>query len=133
VSEKLEVGKSSIYGQGCFALVPFKARKKIAAYAGELIRGERRIEARLRTQRVVKIIQMGNGLAIDAARGGDATAFINHSCEPNAYMRNAPGNKVLFFALRDIAAGEEITINYRDPEHPEVCRCGARKCRSRKP
>lgn len=112
-------------------------RKKIASYAGELIRGKRRIAERIEAQAAagaVKIIRMGcSTLAIDAAVGGDATAFINHSCVPNAYMREVPGNKVMFFALRDIKAGEEITINYRDPHHPPaaLCRCGAPQCRSR--
>jgi SET domain-containing protein len=131
MSEKLEVRESSIYGRGCFALVAFPKRKKIAAYAGELIRGHRRIQARVDTQEVVKVVWVNDDIAIDGAIGGNETAFINHSCEPNAYMRSAPGNKVIFFALRDIRKGEEITIDYRDPEHPEVCRCGARKCRSK--
>lgn len=132
MSDKLEVRPSKIYGQGCFALVPFARRKKIAAYAGELIRGKRRIQARLREQEIVRIIQLGDSIGIDASNGGDATAYINHSCAPNAYMRIAPGNRIIFFALRDIAAGEEITMDYRDPTHPEVCRCGAPNCRSRK-
>jgi SET domain-containing protein len=131
VSGKLEVRKSAIYERGCFALVPFAKRRKIAAYAGELLHGKRRIERRLQTQRAPKIIWMSDDLAIDGATRGNETAYINHSCEPNAYMRSAPGNKVIFFALRNIRAGEEITINYRDPNHPEVCRCGARNCRSK--
>jgi SET domain-containing protein len=130
MSKKLEVKESRIYGKGCFALVPFARRKKIAAYTGELIQGKRRIEERLSRQRIVKIIWINDKVAIDGAVGGGETAYINHSCEPNAYMRGAPGNKIIFFALRDIKKGEEITINYRDPEHPEKCRCGARKCRS---
>ena len=133
MTNKLEVRRSPIYGLGCFARVPLPRRKKIAAYAGELVRGRRQIEERLREQgRAVKVIWMGDRAAIDGAVGGDETAYINHSCEPNAFMRVAPGWRVLFFALRDIAAGEEITINYRDPDHPRVCRCGARSCRSRK-
>lgn len=131
MTDKLEVRTSSIYGRGCFALVPFAKRKKIAAYAGELIRGSRRIEARLRAQRVIKIIRMSDDTAIDGKVGGDQTAFINHSCEPNAYMRNAPGDKVIFFALRDIQPGEEITIDYRDPELLTKCKCGAPTCRSK--
>lgn len=131
MSEKLEVRDSSIYGKGCFALVPLAARKKIASYAGEIVRGRRRIEARLRNQPVIKIIWLGDKLAIDGLVGGNETAYLNHSCEPNAYMRIAPGEKIIFFALRDIAAGEEITINYRDTTHPPVCRCGAHKCRSK--
>ena len=134
----LEVRPSTINNQGCFTLVHVGKRKRIAAYTGELIRGKRRIAERLRAQTatgVVKIIRLGCGTrAIDAEVGGDATAFINHSCAPNAYMREVPGKQVLFFALRDIKAGEEITINYRDPDHPPapLCWCGAPQCRSRR-
>jgi SET domain-containing protein len=131
MSDKLEVKKSSIYERGCFALILFTRRKKIAAYAGELLRSTRRIERRLQAQSAPKIIWLSDDLAIDGAAGGNETAYINHSCEPNAYMRSTPGNKVIFFALRDIKVGEEITIDYRDPNHPEVCRCGARNCRSK--
>lgn len=135
----LEVRPSPINNQGCFTLIPLTKRRKIARYAGELLRGQRLIAARINEQTQagdVKIIALGCGrVAIDAAVGGDQTAYINHSCEPNAYMREVPGEKVVFFALRDIAAGEEITIDYRDPEHPPVggCRCGAARCRSRQP
>jgi SET domain-containing protein len=129
----LEVRASRIYGRGCFTLVPLKRRRKIAAYAGELLRGRRRIWARIREQEArgdIKVIQLNEDVAIDGAVGGDATAYINHSCAPNAYMRTVPGDKLVFFALRDIAPGEEITINYRDPLHPETCRCQAPNCRS---
>ena len=134
--QTLEVRPSTINNRGCFTLVLVGKRKQIAAYTGELIRGQRRIAKRLRAQTAtgaVKIINLGSGTrAIDAEVGGDATAFINHSCAPNAYMREVPGDRVMFFALRDIAAGEEITIDYRDPEHPPVggCRCGAPQCRA---
>jgi histone-lysine N-methyltransferase SETD1 len=107
------------------------ARKKIALFAGELVHGRRRIEARLRNQDAIKIIRLSDDLAIDGAASGDETAFINHSCAPNAFMRIVPGGKVAFFALRDISPGEEVTIDYRDPDHPAVCRCGADECRSR--
>jgi uncharacterized protein len=132
VSAKLEVRDSGIYGKGCYALARFQARRKIALYAGEVVRGERRIERRLREQEGdIKVIRLDDDLAIDGAVGGDATAYINHSCAPNAFMRIVPGEKVAFFALRDIEPGEEITMNYRDPDHPPVCRCGAANCRSR--
>ncbi|HEY9282030.1 MAG TPA: SET domain-containing protein-lysine N-methyltransferase [Pyrinomonadaceae bacterium] len=132
MSAKLEIRESGIYGKGCFALVRFPARKKIALYAGEIVRGPRRIEKRLWEQDGdIKVIRLAHDLAIDGAAGGDATAYINHSCAPNAFMRIVPGEKVAFFALRDIEPGEEITMNYRDPDHPPVCRCGAANCRSR--
>ncbi|MCA1614527.1 MAG: SET domain-containing protein-lysine N-methyltransferase [Acidobacteria bacterium] len=129
-SPRLAVRESGIYGMGCFALAHLPARKKIAFYAGEIVRGSRRIEARLRAQEAIKVIRLRDDLAIDGAVGGNETASINHSCDPNAYMRVVPGDRVAFFALKDIRPGEEITINYRDPDHPQVCRCGADKCRS---
>lgn len=132
MSSRLTVKKSNIFGEGCFALAHFPARKKIADYAGELIRGSRKIQARLRRQDAIKIIQLNDETAIDGAVGGDETAYINHSCDPNAFMRIIPGEKVAIFARRDISPGEELTIDYRDPDHPEVCKCGAANCRSRR-
>ena len=126
----LEVKESAIYGEGCFATARFPARKKFAFYGCELVRGSRRIETRLRRQGAIKIIRLSEGTAIDGGVGCDETIFINHSCAPNAYVRVVPGDRVAFFALRDINPGEEITINYRDPSHPEVCRCGAQNCRT---
>jgi hypothetical protein len=129
VESKLCVRKSRIYGRGCFALERFAARKKIALFAGETLRGRRRIEARLRRPGS-RVVMIGDDFAIDGAVGGNATAFINHSCGPNAFMRAVSDEKVAFFALRDIEPGEEITIDYKDPDHPAVCRCGADGCRS---
>ena len=53
---------SRIYGLGCFALVRFPARKKIALYSGELLHGHRRIEARLRRQAAIKVIRLAHDL-----------------------------------------------------------------------
>jgi len=132
VSGGLTVKKSNIYGKGCFALTHFPARKKIKLYEGELIKGSRKIQARIRQQAdsAIKIITIGSDVAIDGAVGGNETAFMNHSCDPNAFIRVVPGLKVAVFARRDIQPGEELTIDYRDPYHPEVCRCGAANCRS---
>jgi SET domain-containing protein len=132
VSGRLTVKKSNIYGKGCFALTHLPARKKIKLYEGELIKGSRKIQARIRRQAesAIKIITIGADIAIDGAVGGNETAFINHSCDPNAFIRVVPGEKVAIFARRDIQPGEELTIDYRDPYHPEVCHCGAANCRS---
>jgi hypothetical protein len=67
-AKKLEVRRSHIYGMGCFALMRLPARKKFALYAGEIIRGYRRIEARLRTQDAVKVIRLRDDMAIDGRR-----------------------------------------------------------------
>jgi hypothetical protein len=54
--------------------------------------------------------------------------FINHSCEPNVGFA---GNIVLV-AMRDIAAGEELTTDYAlfdDADTPMPCDCGTPSCR----
>lgn len=46
---------------------------------------------------------------------GNVARFINHSCGPNCYAKTvfARGkNRVLIFAKRDIAAGEEVVYDY---------------------
>ena len=132
MSGGLTVKKSNIYGKGCFALTHFPARKKIKLYEGELVKGSRKIQARLRKQAgtAIKIITIDADTAIDGDVGGNETAFMNHSCDPNAFIRVVPGLKVAVFARRDIQPGDELTIDYRDPDHPEVCHCGAANCRS---
>lgn len=54
---------------------------------------------------------------------------VNHSCEANVGM----GGNVLLVAMRDIAAGEELTIDYAlflaDPGFAMQCRCGTAACR----
>jgi hypothetical protein len=54
--------------------------------------------------------------------------FLNHSCEPNVGVQG----QIVFVALRDVAAGEELTIDYGTIGHaaePMACRCGAAACR----
>jgi SET domain-containing protein len=55
--------------------------------------------------------------------------FTNHSCGPNAHLCIRNG-RVEFYALRDIAPGEEITVNYGETHHKGRlrCQCGARNC-----
>ncbi len=56
--------------------------------------------------------------------------FINHSCAPNTFMRRTK-DRAEFYALRAIAKGEELTVDYEDSHHEGRlrCRCGAARCR----
>ena len=60
--------------------------------------------------------------------------LINHSCIPNCWMYIYCGH-TLFFALRTIESGEELTISYLlDPNEgsckqcSHICKCGSKKC-----
>lgn len=125
----LAIADSPINGRGCFATVCFRRGRKIAEYAGERIPD---LEATRRGQnrRVLRICDIDGRWSLDGSRGGNGTHYINHSCSPNAFVRTAQGH-VLFFALRDILPGQEITVDYGYTLHPDSkrCRCGATSCR----
>jgi SET domain-containing protein len=125
----LTIGQSKINGQGCFANLPFTRRKKIAEYTGERI-SDLEAQKRARNRRVLRICDIDGRWSLDGARGGNGTHYINHSCDPNAFMKTLYGH-VLFFALRDINPGEEITIDYEQTLLPDSrrCHCGSRNCR----
>ena len=59
------------------------------------------------------------------------TNFLNHSCDPNAGYDGADA----IVALRPIAAGEEIRMDYGtfsfSFDHEFACRCGAPACRGK--
>jgi len=124
----LTIRCSPIHGKGCFATQYFKRRHKIAEYAGERITNA---EAKRRAHRkTLRICGINNRWSLDGSRGGNGTHYINHSCAPNAFMQILYDH-ILFIALRDIKAGEEITIDYETTLHPDDkrCICGATVCR----
>jgi SET domain-containing protein len=54
--------------------------------------------------------------------------FSNHSCDPNIGVRG----QIIFVAMRDIAAGEELTHDWAttdDDAYEMECRCNALNCR----
>jgi SET domain-containing protein len=125
----IRVGKSSIDGRGCFAARAFRKWEKIAELEGERVS---RVEAarRMRGKRRLHICAVDSYWGIDGSRGGNGSQFVNHSCRPNSFVRILHGH-VIFFALRDIEPGEEITLDYVESYHPDDygCRCGAPGCR----
>jgi SET domain-containing protein len=125
----LSIKKSPINGSGCFAAKPFARRKKIAEYTGERISDWEAMK-RARGRRHLRVCDIDGKWSLDGAVGGNGTHYTNHSCEPNAYMKNQHGH-ILFFALRDIEPGEEITVDYEQTLLPDSrrCRCGTPTCR----
>lgn len=63
----------------------------------------------------------------------DAPAtLLNHGCKPNLGVRENAFSAYDFIALREIAAGEEVTFDYAMTEYelakPLRCACGAADC-----
>jgi SET domain-containing protein len=125
----IEVRESEIDGRGCFATARFKKGRKIVELVGERVS---RVEAarRMKGKRRLHICAVDSYWGIDASRGGNGSQFVNHSCRPNTFVRILKGH-VIFFALRDIEPGEELTLDYVESYHPDTkgCRCGAPGCR----
>ncbi len=124
----LTIRKSPIEGQGCFSTTFFRKGYRIAEYTGEKISTA---EAKRRAhRRKLRICAINNRWSLDGSRGGNGTHYINHSCQPNAYMKILYDH-ILFLALRDIEPGEEITIDYESTLHSDSkrCSCNAGNCR----
>lgn len=54
--------------------------------------------------------------------------YNNHSCDPNCGMHG----EITFIAIRDIMAGEELTIDYAfidNEDYSFECHCGSQMCR----
>lgn len=65
-------------------------------------------------------------------------SYVNHSCDPNAYVEFKTLGKKYLIALKPIKKGEEITKDYTleavdqiDSKNPWVldCKCGSKNCR----
>lgn len=127
----VRVAKSRIQGRGAYATLPIPARRKIGSLAGEII------SVRVARKRVkalngapVNMVELWNGKALDASVNANDMRFINHSCDPNTYMRVC-GYHVEFYALRDIAKEEELSCDYGPTHHDGKlpCNCGSSNCK----
>lgn len=128
IYDAFTVGRSSLVGKGLFAGTAIPARAKIGEFEGEPI-GLREARRRASGRRIVAIVELERH-AIDATRTGRGFRYINHSCDPNTFMRCTPG-RAEFYARRAIRRGEELTVDYGVSHHDGKlrCRCGARNCR----
>lgn len=122
------VRRSPIDGFGVFAAEDIPAQKKIGEIRGEAIpisEARRRAEGRQR----IMIVEVSAKKAIDASASQDPMRFTNHACTPNARLTIRDG-RIEFYAMRTIAPGEEITVDYGETHHNGTlkCQCGAPSC-----
>jgi len=126
----LSVLKSAIHGFGCFAVVHFPKGSTIAEYSGERINHVEAMSRMIGTNGK-HISQLNADYYIDGNIGGNETQYINHSCEPNADVVIA-GDSIMLFALCEIVAGEEVTVDYLNSfdQDQALCRCCTASCRT---
>jgi len=124
----VDVAPSRIDGQRAFAAESIPQRLKIGEIRGQSISvADARIRA-TRHERIM-IVEVSPRRAIDFSKSSDPMRYTNHSCRPNARLCIRQG-RVEFYAMRAIAPGEEITVNYGETHHKGklACHCGAPGC-----
>ncbi len=128
IYDSLVVKPSGIVGKGLFSATPIAKRAKIGEFEGEVI-GLREARRRAKGRAIVAIVELERH-ALDATRSPRGFRFINHSCDPNTFMR-CTATRAEFYARRAIAPGEELTADYGESHHDGKlpCRCGAANCR----
>jgi SET domain-containing protein len=129
LSPKTVVKQSSIAGRGLHAAVSIARSEVVSVKGGHLI--DRATRERNRAVINDADMQVTDELflaPLTEEEFGSVMMFLNHCCEPNVGVQG----QIVFVALRDVAAGEELTIDYGTIDHdaePLECHCGAACCR----
>ena len=137
---RIQVRRSGVHGKGVFALQAIAAGATIIEYTGEVISWKealRRHPHDPKDPNHTFYFHIDDGHVIDAKQGGNASRWINHSCEPNCEADEEDG-RVFIKALRDLSPGEELFYDYGlviDERYTAklkkeyACRCGSAACR----
>ncbi len=125
----LIVRSSSLHGAGVYATAPVKKGARILEYTGPRLTAKQ-CEGMYADTEVTYLFGMDDGDTI--IDGFGMAAFVNHACDPNCETDQID-NRIWILALRDIAAGEELTYDYNlydgDPVEQAQCYCGLKGCR----
>lgn len=133
----IEVRRSPVHGQGLFASAPMARGTVVGTYEG------RRYSPAQASRKhwddgLTYLFGLSDGTIIDGAEGGNALRHLNHACAPNCeaveYHQASGKLGLRIQTLRDVQAGEELTLDYAlqvdpssDDEH--ACACGSVECR----
>lgn len=122
MNDRFEIRPTPGKGQGLFSRYPIARGDRVLPLQGVLLTSEELTDDLL-------AVQVGPDLWL-ASPGTTLDDYINHSCDPNiGFLTGEP----ILFALRDIAAGEELCWDYStslsEPGWRLDCCCGSPQCR----
>ena len=135
-----EIRRSRIQGRGAFATRRIRKGERIIEYTGERIsnaEADRRYDDDRMRRHHTYLFTLTQRTVVDGGVGGNASRFINHSCDPNCEAVIEDG-RIWIEAVRTIPKGRELTYDYQyermsdDDEADEKkypCHCGTAKCR----
>lgn len=128
-SPKTQVRDSPIQGQGLFAREPIAAGEIVAVKGGYVLSGAAWFP--LEDELGAAEIQIAEDLFVAPVRPEErhgSMLYTNHSCDPNVAIQG----QIVFVAMRDVAAGEELTHDWAttdDLDYEMECNCGSPECR----
>jgi len=143
-TDLIKVKRSSIHGNGVFAIVDIPKNKKIIEYTGERISWDVAVDRHPHDPKQPNhtfYFGLDDGGVIDAKFGGNASMWVNHSCSPNCKAIEEDvekKSKVFLYSKKKIKAGEELFYDYglevegkrtKKLKKDYECRCGNKKCR----
>jgi SET domain-containing protein len=125
---------------GAFAIRRIPAGTRLIEYTGERLT-PKQADARYPDvpgeRHHTYLFAIDDDVVIDAAVGGNAARWINHSCDPNCDAVVEDG-RIWIETIRDVAVGEELAYDYAyelEERHTPAakrrfpCNCGAATCR----
>jgi SET domain-containing protein len=127
---RIVVRSSPVHGRGVFALTQIGAGETILEYKGKRVswaQAQRQYARSAAEDGHTFYFDLDDGRVIDGAQGGNSARWVNHSCAPNCETEQ-DGSRVFFHALRDIAPGEELFIDYRLCGRAKICGAQAALC-----
>ncbi|XP_071719838.1 uncharacterized protein [Rutidosis leptorrhynchoides] len=142
--KQLVVYKSGIHALGLYTSNFISQSAMVVEYVGEIVglrvADRRELEyqsgKQLQYKSACYFFKIDKEHIIDATRKGGVARFVNHSCQPNCVAKVITirgEKKVVFFAVRDIYPGEEITYDYHFNNEDEgkkiLCSCNSNNCR----
>jgi SET domain-containing protein len=103
------VGRSRT-GLGLFATVPIEDRTLVIEYKGRRI--PTKLAQEIEKRRANKyLFEINRRITIDGSSRQNLARYVNHACDPNTEAELLRG-RMMFRAVKSIAPGEEITLDY---------------------
>ncbi|TFJ88005.1 hypothetical protein NSK_000359 [Nannochloropsis salina CCMP1776] len=125
-------GRGTGLDKGLVATAPVQKGELVLVFVGKVVDLDGLLASGRRNMELS--LQVHDSLwQIPSSSGPETSDFVNHSCDANAGMADSTS----VIAIRNIAAGEEITIDYATVNSGLntsegdnfTCRCQARDCR----
>ncbi|KAJ3161712.1 histone methyltransferase set2 [Geranomyces michiganensis] len=134
----IEVFETEKKGFGLRATAPIPSGSFVIEYCGEVITAAM---FKKRTQEYDKdgvkhfyFMSLKSNEYLDAAKKGNMSRFMNHSCDPNCALHKwivGDSWRIGMFTLTDIEVGQELTFDYKFKRYgakAQPCYCGSSNC-----